>query len=735
MTTRAVGVAGVGATGRTGAGEERAGTRRRRPTGAKPPLPRHLGSGKFWLLAVLLGLVLTVLATLAPVQRVGEHADANVLRWLARNRSDGLSDVMVAVDRFFSGWPTTIVAASMVVALVVLRRWQRLLTWIGSLAILEMGGTILWSNISRPRPYDVTNIGRWSGWSMPSPPVAVVTAVLMGITYTLVVAGRPRTVAKWATAAVLLLFAGARMYLGVDHPSDVLFAIAIGVALPLAGFRFFTPNEVLPVAYRRGKTAHLDVEGRRSEAIRQALADQLGLDVDEIRPVGLAGSGGSTPLRLRVGRDPDRYVFAKLYAMNHVRADRWYKLGRVILYGRLEDETPFQSVKKLVEFEDYAARVFDDVGIPTASSHGIVELTPEREYLLVTDFLEGGQEIGDPAVEVDDDVVEQGLLLVRRLWDAGLAHRDIKPANLLVRDGRLFLIDVAFVQVRPSPWRQAIDLANMMLVLAVRTDAERVYRTALRHFTPDDVAEAFAATRGVASPSQLRAVMKQDGRDLVAHFRELAPERDPIPLQRWGIRRVVLALGLFVVLVFSIFQVGDMLAPAHDLPVNASPDCGTGDLMVLVAQSQPTATKVPCIASLPAGWELEHIHVRRNRTTFTIGSDRAGSGSIDVALEPDGACDVDGAEAVPSDEAGARRFERPEQLAGGIRGRRYYLFEGGCVTYDYAFAEDAPASLVFEADDALGFVGREDLVAKVDDTTDGLRLCGAGAACPGGTRP
>ncbi len=541
MTTGAVGATDVGTAERpttvSGGGDGQA-RRRRRPTGGKPPLPRHLGtSGKAWLLAVLAGLVLVVLATLDPVQRFGERADAAVLRWLAESRTEWLNDVMVAVDRFFSGWPTTVVSVSMVLALVVLRRWQRLLTWIAALAILEILGTILWQNISRPRPYDVTTIGRWSGWSMPSPPVAVVTAVFVGITYTLVVAGRPRTLAKWATAVVLVLFAGARMYLGVDHPTDVLFAVAIGVALPLAGFRYFTPNEVLPVVYRRGKTAHLDVEGRRADAIRQAVGDQLGLTVDDIKPVGLAGSGGSTPLRLRVGRDPDQYLFAKLYAMNHVRADRWYKLGRVLLYGRLEDETPFQSVKRLVEFEDYAARLFDDVGIPTASSHGIVELTPEREYLLVTDFLEGGLEIGDPDVVVDDAVIEQGLLLVRRLWDAGLAHRDIKPANLLVRDGRLFLIDVAFAQVRPSPWRQAIDLANMMLVLAVRTDPDRVYRMALEHFTPDDVAEAFAATRGVASPSQLRAVMKQDGRDLVARFRALAPERAPIPLQRWGVRR------------------------------------------------------------------------------------------------------------------------------------------------------------------------------------------------------
>ena len=82
----------------------------------------------------------------------------------------------------------------------------------------------------------------------------------------------------------------------------------------------------------------------------------------------------------------------------------------------------------------------------------------------------------------------------------------------MVQDGRLRLIDVFFVQVRPSPWRQAVDLGNMMLVLALRSDAGAVYEKALAYFTPEELAEAFAATRGVASPTQLRASMKADGR-------------------------------------------------------------------------------------------------------------------------------------------------------------------------------------------------------------------------------
>ncbi|HEV7811216.1 MAG TPA: glycosyltransferase 87 family protein, partial [Candidatus Limnocylindrales bacterium] len=134
------------------------------------------------------------------------------------------------------------------------------------------------------------------------------------------------------------------------------------------------------------------------------------------------------------------------------------------------------------------------------------------------------------------------------------AHRDIKPANLMVKDGHLFVIDPAFAQVRPSPWREAVDLANMMLVLAVRTDAPRVYRRALQFFTEDDIAEAFAAARGVASPSQLRAALKADGRSLIEEFRALGPDRRPIALQRWSVRRFVLAGGLVVAAIIALMS-------------------------------------------------------------------------------------------------------------------------------------------------------------------------------------
>ena len=704
--------------GRTGSRVQRS-RGRRRPSGERPPLPRNLRrSGKYWLvLALAVAAAWIVILTVEGAGLLlGRRLDLPVLEAVEKVRNDALTPVMQKLNALGSDWTVRVLRWGALLALLALKRFRHFFVFLGSILAVAVITTLAALAITRPRPLGIDILAPWQGPAHPSRPMAVLAVTLIGVVYTLVVPGRARSAAKWITGVVLVVLAFVRLYLAVDHPNDILVGVILGVAIPLVAFRALVPNEIFPVTYgRRRASAHLDVKGERGRAIKDALEEQLGISVIEAKPFGLAGSGGSTPLRLRVAGESDTYLFGKLYAINHLRADRWYKLGRTLLYGRLEDEGSFSTVRRLVQYEDYMLRVMRDAELPTPDPYGFAEISPEREYLLVTSFVEAAQELLE--AEVDVELIDDCLALVRKLWDAGLAHRDVKPSNLLVSEGRVHLIDVAFGQVRPSPWRQAVDLANMMLVLAFRSDADLVYERACRFFTPDEIAEAFAATRAVTMPSQSRRILKQQRRNLLARFRELAPTRRPISIQRWSWRRVALTTTVVITaLVCGSLVVGNLgaagLTSAYEAPVLKAPECReTSDQLILMAQSVPSATRIPCIRSLPLGWGFVEMDVRRGSSTIALSSDRAGLLAVEVKLQA--GCETDGATRVPSDEPGVRQFERIPPSFDRYSGTRYFVFEGGCVTYEFDFSGEGRTALAQEVSVGLGFfertVIREDL--------------------------
>jgi tRNA A-37 threonylcarbamoyl transferase component Bud32/membrane-associated phospholipid phosphatase len=709
--------------------------RRRRPTGAPPPLPYRLQtSGIGWLVAVvvLVGLTLAIFARglRGPAITV-TIADDAVVHWLAGLHGPGLEALWRGLARISSWWVLYTLYFGLILALLVLRRWRHLIVWWVATNLAGILNGLLTRIAPRPRPFGVDIQASWGGWAMPSEPVTLMAAVLVGILYTLVPEGRWRNTGKWVVAGLVTLVGVARVALGVDAPTDVLLAAGIGVTLPLLAFRRFTPNEVFPVTYRRGRSAHLDIGGARGVAIRRALEDQLGLVVQDIRPFGLAGSAGSTPLRITVEGDPPRQLFGKLYAQSHLRADRWYKLGRELLYGRLEDEKPFNTVRRLVQQEDYALSLMQRAGLPSPTPYGFVELTPEREYLLVTEFFAGATELGE--AEVDDQVIDDGLGIIRRLWDAGLAHRDIKPANLLVRDGRMRLIDVAFVQARPSPWRQAVDLQNMMMCLALRSSPERVYQRALRQFTVEEITEALARftlpggvrppwfALGLALPSELRRMLQAQDRDAYPEFVKLLPSPPPqMPIQRWSARRVGLWAAIIAVLVLAalntrfIFDHEDLVkTPLHITKL----DCTQPEPLWLMAQSVPSASLVPCVRILPAGWSVAEVAVNNGRSVLTLNHDRAGEGALVVRLTA--GCDPGGAVERPSPTAGVQRYQQTESRADAFTATSYDQFPGGCVTSRLRVTGDPNGEFAAQAPEVVGFTTRSTLQEALSQRSGG----------------
>jgi hypothetical protein len=190
---------------------------------------------------------------------------------------------------------------------------------------------------------------------------------------------------------------------------------------------------------------------------------------------------------------------------------------------------------------------------------------------------------------------------------------------------------------------------------------------------------------------------------------------------------VALAVAVVVVLLAAVEISVSAFKPASNLGAYP-PVCGTGHSMILSAQAVPSAAMLPCIAALPSGWTVGGTGIGNGHVQFWLDSDLAGPSAVTITLTA--ACDTSGAVRIPSDQPGAKRFERPLSLAPRFALERMYTFAGGCITYRFSFVTGAAPSLAIPIDTAITFEPRSTLVDHVERTED-LPLCGRGAPCPG----
>lgn len=153
-------------------------------------------------------------------------------------------------------------------------------------------------------------------------------------------------------------------------------------------------------------------------------------------------------------------------------------------------------------------------------------------------------------------------------------------------------------------------------------------------------------------------------------------------------------------------------------PLCRSGSDGASNSVILMAQSVPTASSVPCIrTALPLGWTFHHLDARNGMARFWLDSDRDGMEAIEVRLEA--SCDTAGATEIPSDRDGMQRLERVRQVSPTYSGERYYRFPGGCLTFVFRLQGDSPGEALALASSAVGVVLRSDLNAQVQDESHG----------------
>ena len=256
--------------------------------------------------------------------------------------------------------------------------------------------TIMTYVLLRPRPLEIEILGDWAMFANPSRPVAAFSAILVGMLYALAPQGRARQLGKAGVVCLVAALALARLYLAVNSPSDVLIAAIIGVTVPLVAFRLLVPNEIFPVTYRRGRSAHLDVGGRRGEAIHRALEAAARRD----------GPGDRAVRPDRVRRlDPDAGVrqggSGHLSVRQALRADAPARRPLVQARSHLAVRSP--GGREAVQHRSSAGAagglrprtVYHRADVRSPEPLGVVTITPEREYLIVTEFFDNAKEISE----------------------------------------------------------------------------------------------------------------------------------------------------------------------------------------------------------------------------------------------------------------------------------------------------------------------------------------------------
>jgi hypothetical protein len=177
-----------------------------------------------------------------------------------------------------------------------------------------------------------------------------------------------------------------------------------------------------------------------------------------------------------------------------------------------------------------------------------------------------------------------------------------------------------------------------------------------------------------------------------------------------------------VLAVIGVASTGFVLAGCNIQLDMATPECTTDvetlSTMTLIAQSVHDASLVPCLQTIPAGWQFLTLDVRQNRTQIKVASDRGGDRALEVTLTPQ--CDVADAVPIPSDEPRARRYEQVQRLQPTYRGARFYVFDGGCVTYRFQLDTAQPSVLLNEATLMMGFLSRSDLREAIRRQSNGV---------------
>jgi len=139
-------------------------------------------------------------------------------------------------------------------------------------------------------------------------------------------------------------------------------------------------------------------------------------------------------------------------------------------------------------------------------------------------------------------------------------------------------------------------------------------------------------------------------------------------------------------------------------PENARPICRSDSPTILMAESVPSASLIPCIDSLPGGWAFGTFEADETQATFSL-EQQDGGGVLDVQLVS--SCDATGRGVAVEGFPSVQRYR--SEANGGSSVVWISTFPGGCSRAELTFPAPPTQADVDRMEHALSFFPRDQL--------------------------
>src|SRR5439155_14919649 len=129
-----------------------------------------------------------------------------------------------------------------------------------------------------------------------------------------------------------------------------------------------------------------------------------------------------------------------------------------------------------------------------------------------------------------------------------------------------------------------------------------------------------------------------------------------------------------------------------------------GSPTVLMAQSVPGASMIPCVKALPLGWHFRSFDSEAGLSSFSLDSEIGGDRALQVTLQP--RCSVARWPRWQSDESEVTLYRRVSQNAPIHEEEWAYTFSGGCAVYRFTIRKGDTAALTGQIARGVSFMTR-----------------------------